>query len=70
LRGTMNELETKLAPKRFVRIHRSTMVNLESVREVQPLFHGESVVVLKNGTRLNASRSGSQKLLSLLREPS
>jgi two-component system LytT family response regulator len=67
LRGPMNELEDRLPSERFLRIHRSTIVNLDSVREVQPLFQGESVVLLKDGTRLEASRSGSQKLLSLLR---
>jgi two-component system LytT family response regulator len=68
LHTTMNELEKKLPPRRFLRIHRSTMVNLNSIREIQPLFHGDSVVVLKNGTRLNASRSGSQKLLNRLEQ--
>lgn len=63
LRGPMSEWEDKLPAGRFVRVHRSTIINLDSVREVQPLFHGESIVLLKDGTRLEASRSGSQKLL-------
>ena len=70
LRGPMNELEERLPSDRFLRIHRSTIVNLDAVREVQPLFQGESVVLLKDGTRLDASRSGSQKLLGLLRQSS
>lgn len=66
LRGPLRELEEKLPSDRFLRIHRSTIVNLDAVREVRPLFQGESVVLLKDGTRLEASRSGSQKLLGLL----
>jgi two-component system, LytTR family, response regulator len=66
LRGPMTDLENRLPKDKFLRIHRSTIVNLDAVREVRPLFQGESVVLLKNGTRLSASRSGTQKLLSLL----
>jgi two-component system LytT family response regulator len=66
LRGPLCELEERLPPGRFLRIHRSTLVNIDAVREVHPLFQGESVVLLKDGTRLEASRSGSQKLLGLL----
>jgi two-component system, LytTR family, response regulator len=68
LRGTMNEFEDRLSSDRFLRIHRSTLVNLDAVREVRPSLQGESVVLLKDGTRLNASRSGSQKLLGLARQ--
>ena len=67
LRGPLCDLEERLPSDRFLRIHRSTVVNLDAVREVQPLFQGESVVLLKDGTRLEASRTGSQKLLGLLR---
>ena len=67
LRGPLCDLEERLPSDRFLRIHRSTLVNLDAVREVQPLFQGESVVLLKDGTRLEASRTGSQKLLGLLR---
>src|SRR2546426_7937396 len=67
-RSTMSEMEARLPSSQFLRIHRSTLVNLDSVREVHPSFQGESVVLLKKGARLDASRSGTQKLLGLLRQ--
>ena len=57
VRGTMSGLEGKLDPRRFLRIHRSTIVNLSHIKELQPLFHGEYVVTLKNGTQLTSGRS-------------
>ena len=57
LRQTMMELERQLDPARFVRVHRSAIVNLERVREMQPLFRGDSVLVLQDGTRLRLSRA-------------
>lgn len=62
LRGRLNELEKKLSTDQFFRIHRSTIINLDRVKEFQPLFKGEGIVVLKDGTRLAASRSCAQKL--------
>ena len=56
LRETMKNLEAQLDATRFVRIHRSTIVNLERVKELQPFFRGEYVVVLHNGTTLKLSR--------------
>jgi two-component system LytT family response regulator len=55
-RTTVSSLEQKLDPARFVRIHRSTIINLDRVGEVQPYFHGDAIVVLKDGTRLRVSR--------------
>jgi two-component system LytT family response regulator len=49
LRETMSSLESSLPPDRFLRISRSVIVNLDRVRELQPMFKGESVIVLKNG---------------------
>ncbi len=66
LRETMGELESKLDPARFVRIHRSTIVNLERVRELQPLFNGEYAVLLSDGTELKLSRSRREHLERLL----
>jgi two-component system LytT family response regulator len=66
LRETMSELESKLDPARFVRIHRSTIVNLERVRELQPLFNGEYAVLLADGTELKLSRSRREHLERLL----
>jgi two-component system LytT family response regulator len=57
LRETMNALETRLATNRFLRIHRSTIVNVERIQELQPLFHGDYVVILRDGTQLTLSRS-------------
>jgi two-component system LytT family response regulator len=62
MRETMTDLEAKLDPNRFLRIHRSTMVNLERIKELQPWFHGDYVVILKDGTRLTLSRSYRDKL--------
>jgi two-component system LytT family response regulator len=57
MRETMSGLEARLDPDRFVRIHRSTMVNLDRVRELEPYFHGDYIVRLTSGTRLTLSRS-------------
>jgi two-component system LytT family response regulator len=55
-RGAMSELEANLDSERFIRIHRSTIVNIERVKELHPLFHGEYEVLLRDGTRLTLSR--------------
>jgi two-component system LytT family response regulator len=65
LRGRLSELEKRLNSEQFFRIHRSTIVNLDRVKEFQPLFKGECVVVMKDGLRLAASRSYSHKLQEL-----
>jgi two-component system LytT family response regulator len=56
LRETVNELERKLDPRRFVRIHRSTIVNLDSILEFQRHFHGDLKAILKSGAALTVSR--------------
>ena len=56
LRETMNSTEARLASRKFLRVSRSTIVNLERVTEWQPLFHGDSTVILRDGTRLTVSR--------------
>ena len=61
-RETMNRMESRLDPKRFVRIHRSRIVNTERIKELQPWFNGEYVVVLRNGARLPLSRGYRDKL--------
>jgi two-component system LytT family response regulator len=55
-RGAISELETQLDAARFIRIHRSTIINLERVKELRPLFHGEYEVLLRDGTQLTLSR--------------
>lgn len=54
-RMKLTEIERRLAPEGFVRIHRSRLVNLSHVAEIRPLSRGASVVVMKNGARLDAS---------------
>jgi two-component system LytT family response regulator len=66
LRETMAALEKRLPADRFVRISRSTIVNLDRVKELQPLFHGEYTVILRDGVRLTLSRGYREKLAVLL----
>jgi two-component system, LytTR family, response regulator len=66
VRETMNKLEQELDPERFVRIHRSTIVQIDRVRELIPDFHGDMVVVLKDGSRLTLSRGNKRKLEAVL----
>ena len=66
LRETLTALEKKLDPARFVRIHRSTIVNLERIRELQPAFHGDYVIVLVDGTELAVSRGFRDNLKDAL----
>ena len=66
LREPLRDLERRLDPRRFFRIHRSTIVNLGSVKELQPYFHGDYVVILRDGTRLRLSRSRREQLQALL----
>jgi two-component system, LytTR family, response regulator len=56
-RAALNELAEKLDPMRFVRVHRSAIVNIESIVQLQPISHGEFEVVLKNGSRPRVSRT-------------
>lgn len=66
LRETMKHLESQLDPRCFVRIHRSTIVNLERVKELQPFFRGEYVLVLHEGTTLKLSRGYREHLERML----
>lgn len=66
LRETMASLEARLDPRHFLRISRSTIVNLDRIKELQPMFHGDYAVILRNGTRLSLSRSYRDKLQHLL----
>lgn len=66
LRESMKNMEARLDPEMFVRIHRSAIVNLNRIRELQPWFHGEYVVILQDGTRLMASRVFSDRLDRLI----
>jgi two-component system LytT family response regulator len=66
LRETIGSLEEQLDPKRFLRVHRSTIVKLDSIRELQPWFHGEYHIILHNGTKLTLSRNYREQLQSVL----
>ena len=61
-RETMNRIESRLDGRRFSRIHRSRIVNTERIKEMQPWFNGDYVVILRDGTRLTLSRGYRDKL--------
>jgi two-component system LytT family response regulator len=69
VRQTLSAMETQLDPKRFLRIHRSSIVNVERIKELHPLFGGEHAVVMEGGTRLTLSRKYKDKLFELLGKP-
>jgi two-component system LytT family response regulator len=69
VRRTMAQMERRLDPSRFVRIHRSTLVAADRIQELRPTFHGEYVVLLRDGTRLKLSRGYRSRLQALLEEP-
>jgi two-component system LytT family response regulator len=56
LRETMSSLESNLPPQRFLRISRSVIVNIDQIQELQPMFNGENVVVMKNGKSYPTTR--------------
>ncbi len=70
IRETMTALERRLDPDRFVRIHRSTIVNLDRLKEFQPWFKGEHVAIMRDGTRLSVSRKYRTLLEKRLEPPS
>ena len=62
LRETMNAVEERLAPARFVRIHRSAIVNIDRIKELHPWFRGDYQVILRDGTKLILTKANRQKL--------
>lgn len=66
LRETISSLESQLDPKKFVRIHRSSIVRLDRIQELQPWFHGEYRIILQDGTQLTLSRNHRDKLQEAL----
>jgi two-component system LytT family response regulator len=66
LRQTMGEVEARLGAARFVRIHRSAIVNIDRIRELRPSFHGDYEVILRDGTRLTLTKNHRGKLDSQL----
>ncbi len=69
VRQTLSAMETQLDPRKFSRIHRSAIVNVERIKELQPLFSGEHSILLEDGTKLTLSRSYKDKLFELLGKP-
>ncbi len=65
LRETVTDLSNKLDPRRFVRVHRSSIVNLDHIREIYREGHGDGSLVLSNGQKLKMSKLGRQKLFEL-----
>ncbi len=66
-RESLRQVERRLDPNRFVRIHRSTLVCLNRVRELQPWFHGDYVAVLHTGAKLRVSRTYRNRIVQVLR---
>jgi two-component system LytT family response regulator len=69
LRQTLSAMETQLDPRKFLRIHRSTIVNVDRIKELHPLFGGEHTVVMDDGTELTLSRKYKDRLFDLLGKP-
>jgi len=67
LRDSLKSFEERLDPNRFLRVHRSAMVNIDSIQRLEPWFHGEYSVVLRDGTKLTSSRTYSERLRTLIR---
>jgi len=68
-RASLQELSERLDPRRFVRVHRSAIVNIESILQLEPISHGEFDVVLKNGARTRVSRNFRVQLENRLGQP-
>lgn len=68
-RSALNELAGSLDPMRFVRVHRSAIVNIDSIVELQPISHGEFEIVLKDGHRSRVSRTYRAELEKRLGQP-
>lgn len=63
IRETLSKLESQLDPEVFARIHRSEIVRIDAVKEIQPYFHGDHIVILRNGERVRLSRRYQGRLL-------
>ena len=69
LHVTMNIIEKSLDPATFLRIHRSVIVNVTRIRELQPVMHGEYAITLASGARLQSGRNYSERLKALAANP-
>ncbi len=68
IRETMGNLHAKLDPQKFLRVHRSTIVNIERIKDILPLYKGDYVITLTSGVSLKASRGYRHELQTLLDE--
>lgn len=68
MRETMARLEARLDAQKFIRIHRSTIVNIDRLRKLSPSFAGEYAVILHDGTKLKLSRGYHERIAALLRQ--
>jgi two-component system LytT family response regulator len=68
-RAALNDLAERLDPRRFVRVHRSALVNIESIVQLEPMSHGEFEAVIKNGSRTRVSRTYRALLEKRLGQP-
>jgi len=66
IRETMSALEARLDPNKFVRVHRSTIVNVDRIKEIHSLFQGRQVIVLHNGDKVTLGRNYRARLDRLL----
>ena len=64
----MSSLELRLEPHRFIRVHRSAIVNRSRIREMQPWFQGEYVLILRDGTKVTTGRSYREAVQRLVRD--
>ena len=67
LRETLKSVEARLDPDAFVRVHRSAIVSLDRIASLEPYFHGEYVVTMRDGSKLTSSRTHSSALRELLK---
>jgi two-component system LytT family response regulator len=66
---SLSRLEANLDPALFVRVHRSALVNITCVAELQPWFHGDGILLMRDGARVTLSRTHRARLASRLRQP-
>ena len=66
IRDKIGDMEERLQSAGFIRIHRSTLVNAERIREMHPLFNGDQTVVLSNGRKLTMSRTYRESVMAAL----
>ena len=66
VRETMTSFEQRLSPERFVRVHRSVIINVDRIQEMAPTYHGEYVITLMGGKKVTLSRTFRHRLEKLL----